>query len=99
MSPDRVTPENLLYVVSELARDVEQLQRRTEDMNVITEAVKRCNDGVHSIRKTVDGVRLTLPTYATKDDVNSLRNAMNRAAISFAGSAIVFALTIWAVFK
>lgn len=99
MSPDRVTPENLLYVVGQLVRDVEHLQQRTEDLNVISEAVTRCNDGVHSIRKTVDGVRMTLPTYATKTDVDDLRNALNRAAIAFAGSAIIFALTIWAVFK
>jgi len=106
VAPDRVTTENVVYVVQEHDRRLSHIEERTEDLGVMKADVQRLRDSVHGLRGDVQAVAKQLTLYATetdvkdvKKDVDGMRRALYTFAISIAGSALMFSLTLFAIFK
>lgn len=97
--PERVTSENVLFVVGDHERRLTRLETKTEDLDVVKHEVKRCADHVHNLRSDIAGVSKTLGEFASKADVDGLRKALYTFALSVAASALIFALTLFAVLK
>lgn len=97
--PDRVTDENVVFVVGEHERRLARVENQTEDLNVVKHEVKRCSDHVHNLRNDIAGVSKTLSAFASKDDVDGLRKALYTFALSVAASALIFAVTLFALLK
>lgn len=83
MTPDRVNQENLVFVVSEHQRRLDHLESRTEDLNVVRRDLS-------TLRQDVDTV---------KTEMGALRRALYTAAISVAGSAVLFVGGLFVLLK
>lgn len=89
----------MLFVVGDHERRVTRLETQTEDLNVVKHDVKRCADHVHNLRSDIAGVSKALTAFASKDDVDGLRKALYTFALSVAASALIFALTLFALLR
>jgi len=97
--PDRVTQQNVVWFVQDHERRLQMIERHTEDLPVIRSDVERVRRSIHELRGDIEGVRKMLDLFASKDDVESLRKALYTFALSVAGSAVVFALTLLSIYK
>lgn len=97
--PDRLTDENLRFVVSEHSRRLAEIEKRTEDLNLIRADVARVVSHVHDIRGDVQGIRMEMRMFASHEDVDGLRKALYTFALTVAGSALAAMITLIAIFK
>jgi hypothetical protein len=96
MSPERVNPDNVVWFVADHERRLEHLEDRTEDMSLFRKELERCGKNIHDLRGEL---QQRLPTFASKEDVDSLRKALYTTALSVTGSVLVFAITMLFVYK
>lgn len=107
--------ENVVWFVSDHERRIAHVEERLEDILLVKSNVERCNKGVHDLRSDVAAVRDLLVLKAStasigdlehavnekasKEDVDSLRRALYTFALSVTASAVIFAITLLAVYR
>lgn len=90
MTPDRVNPENLLFVVQEHQRRLDKIEQHTEDLGVIRRDIDAC-------RKA--GEVTVIDVRELRDALDEFRGLLVKTAVGVAGSLLVFSLTLFALFK
>lgn len=84
-------PNGLRYKVEDHERRLSNLERSTSELGVIKERVEQ-------VRQKLDSdVARRMDTM--DDELTSLRRALYTAALSVSGGALIFAATIFAVFR
>jgi hypothetical protein len=99
--PDRVNHENMLFVVQEHQRRLDRLEQHTEDLGVVRRDVDVCRTTTEAVRGDIRSMRheLDAELITQRKDLDELRGTLVKASVSVSTTLLVFAATIFAVFK
>lgn len=92
--PDRVNEQNVVWFVAEHEGRLSRIDNKVEDLGVIRRDLGSCREDVGLVRREIAALR-----DHVDGEIGSIRRALYTFALSVAASAVIFALSLFAIFK